>query len=67
MNKNRNAILGISAVIGAIVGVAAGMSLLKRVEENEERPLMTTREGVSLGMLVMGLLRQIALLGDDED
>ncbi|MEX2144398.1 MAG: hypothetical protein WD740_07370 [Anaerolineales bacterium] len=55
----------LSAIIGAVVGIAAGMTLLKRVEADEdERPFLTATEGMSLGMLVVGLLRQIATLGD---
>lgn len=64
MKTNRNIVLVIGAVLGALVGVAAGHSLLKR-SENSDRPMLTTAEGISLGTLVVGLLRQISNLGDD--
>lgn len=60
-------VLIISAIVGAAVGIAAGMTLLKRAESaEEERPMLTTAEGMSLGMLVVGLLRQISNLGADK-
>lgn len=60
-------VLIISAIVGAVVGVAAGMTLLKRTETDaEERPMLTATEGMSLGMLVVGLLRQIANLGAEK-
>lgn len=60
-------VLILSAVVGAVVGVAAGLTLLKRSEaDEEERPMLTAAEGMSLGMLVVGLLRQISNLGGDK-
>ncbi len=60
-------VLIISAIVGAVVGVAAGMTLLKRAEsDEEERPMLTAAEGMSLGMLVVGLLRQISNLGAEK-
>ena len=69
MNRKRNPqVLVLSAIMGALVGIAAGMTLLKRVEsEEEERPLLTAAEGMSLGMLVVGLLRQLTQLGNKKE
>jgi hypothetical protein len=66
MGRNRSSALIISAIIGAAIGVVAGISLLKRVESEgeEERPLLTAAEGMSLGMLVVGLLQQVSKLGN---
>ncbi|MEX2162330.1 MAG: hypothetical protein WD751_10510 [Anaerolineales bacterium] len=62
--QSRNQVLAISAILGAVIGAIAGITLLKRVEqEGEERPLLTGVEGMSLGMLVVGLLRQVSNLG----
>ncbi|MDA1329800.1 MAG: hypothetical protein O3B43_01865 [Chloroflexi bacterium] len=47
------------------MGVIVGQTLLKRSEE-EGRPTITAREGVSLGMMVVGLMRQLSQLGDGE-
>lgn len=65
--QSRRHLLAISAVIGAVIGVVAGMTLLKRSDESaEERPILTAAEGMSLGMLVVGLLRQISSLGGEK-
>lgn len=65
--QRRTQLLALSAVIGAVIGVAAGMTLLRRSEDSaEERPILTAAEGMSLGMLVVGLLRQISSLGIDK-
>lgn len=52
------------AVIGALAGVGAAYLLVKRAEDNDEPPQLSAREGVSLGLMVLGLLRQVAQLGD---
>lgn len=64
--QDRNQALAISAIIGAVVGVAAGLTLMKRVDDEgeEERPLLTAAEGMSLGMLIVGLFRQLSQLGN---
>jgi drug/metabolite transporter (DMT)-like permease len=64
--ENQTQVLAISAVIGAILGVAAGFVLLKRVEDQEERPALTAGESVSLGLLLLGVFRQLSRLGEDE-
>lgn len=66
LRSNRNATLIISAIIGAAIGVAGGISLLKRVEEDNERPILTAGEGISLALLVGGLIRQISTLGEEK-
>jgi hypothetical protein len=65
-NRNQSQILLIAGAIGALVGLAAGYTLLKRADERDGQPALTAREGVSLGMLVLGLLRQVAQLGDGD-
>lgn len=70
MESERNSrlpILAISAVAGALVGVGAGMVLVKRAEERGNTQALTAREGMSIGLLILGLLRQISQLGDGED
>ena len=63
MNKSRTIFLG--ALIGAITGLIAAMLLTRRAEKNERETAITTGEGLKLGVLVFGLLRAIASLGDD--
>ena len=62
--NNRNTIL-FGALIGAVTGVVAAILLTRRAEKNERDTAITTGEGLKLGVLVFGLLRAIASLGDD--
>jgi gas vesicle protein len=63
MNKNRTLLFG--AVIGAVTGLIAASLLNRRAEKSEKETALTPGEGMKLGMLVFGLLRAIASLGDD--
>ncbi|GAB4400984.1 MAG: hypothetical protein OHK003_27170 [Anaerolineales bacterium] len=62
--KNTRLLLG-GALIGAITGLIAAMLLNRRAEKNESETAITAGEGIKLGVLVFGLLRAIASLGDD--
>lgn len=62
-NKNKTLIMG--ALIGAFTGLLAAMLLQRSAEKNERDTAITTGEGLKLGVLVFGLLRAIASLGDD--
>ena len=62
-NKNKTIILG--TVIGAATGLMAALLLQRRAEKDERETALTTGEGLKLGVLVFGLLRAIASLGDD--
>ncbi len=63
MNKNR--IIFFGAAIGAVTGLVAALLLTRRAEKNERETAITSGEGLKLGVLVFGLLRAIASLGDD--
>ena len=63
MNKNRTLLLG--ALVGAFTGLIAASLLNRRAEKGEKETALTAGEGIKLGMLVFGLLRAIASLGDD--
>jgi glucokinase len=55
-------ILVAGVVIGALVGLGAAYLIANRVEE-DGRPLkVSSGEGIKLGLLVLGMLRQIASL-----
>ena len=63
-NKSKTLFLG--TLIGAFTGLLAAMLLERRVQNEESREVtLTTGEGLKLGVLVFGLLRAIAALGDD--
>ena len=62
-NKSKTLLMG--ALIGAFTGLLAAMLLQRRAEKDESETALTTGEGLKLGVLVFGLLRAIASLGDD--
>jgi hypothetical protein len=59
-------VLIIGAVIGALVGLGAAFLLAQNAEEEGKPPQISTGEGVKLGVLVMGLLRTVATLGESK-
>ena len=63
-NKTRTLIIG--AVIGAATGVLAAMLLNRREDGDETASTLTAGEGLKLGVLVIGLLRAISSLGEDD-
>ena len=63
MNKSRTILFG--ALIGAVTGLVAAILLTRRAEKNERETAITSGEGLKLGVLIFGLLRAIASLGDD--
>lgn len=64
MNKNKTLLFG--ALIGAVTGLIAASLLQRNAEKNEKETALTTGEGMKLGVLVFGLLRAIASLGDEK-
>ena len=63
--ENKGRIILSGALIGAITGLIAAMLLTRRAEKEERSTAITSGEGLKLGVLVFGLLRAIASLGDD--
>ena len=64
MNKSRTLLFG--AIIGAVTGLIAASLLNRRAEKTESETALTAGEGMKLGVLVLGLLRAIASLGDEK-
>ncbi|HET9908665.1 MAG TPA: hypothetical protein VFQ23_18600 [Anaerolineales bacterium] len=64
MNQNRILLFG--ALIGAFTGLIAAMILQRRADRTGTEISLSAGEGVQLGVMVMGLLRAIAALGDDK-
>ncbi len=56
--------LAIGAVVGALTGLAGAYLLVRRAEAQGTRPQLDAGEGIRIGVLLMGLLRQVALIGD---
>jgi gas vesicle protein len=63
-NKSKTLLTG--ALIGAFTGLIAAMLLTRRAEREEKSTAITAGEGLKLGVLVFGLLRAIASLGDEK-
>ena len=64
--QNKNRILLTGALLGAVTGLIAAMLLNRRAEQTESETAITAGEGLKLGVLVFGLLRAIASLGDEK-
>ena len=60
-------VLVIGAVVGALTGLAGAYLLLQRAKRRAETPNLSASEGIRLGLLVFGLLRQVTLLGSGDD
>ncbi|HEY5571674.1 MAG TPA: hypothetical protein VIK64_01560, partial [Anaerolineales bacterium] len=52
------------AVVGALIGVSGAYLLIQNADKRGERVEVTTGSGIKLGLLLLGLLRQIAQLGE---
>jgi len=63
--QNKNKVILAGALIGAVTGLMAALLLTRRAEKEEKETAITAGEGIKLGVLVFGLLRAIASLGDD--
>ena len=64
MNQNRTLLFG--ALIGAFTGLVAAMLLNRRAEQTGTELTLSTGEGMKLGVMVLGLLRAIASLGEEK-
>lgn len=60
----RPRVMVIGGVIGLLAGLLAAYLLIQRAEKQNQKPELNAGEGVKLGVLVFGLLRQIATLGE---
>jgi hypothetical protein len=59
-------VLIIGAVVGAIAGAGAAFLYTQRVEDPYHKPKFSSGDGVRLGLLLLGLVRQVSVLGDEE-
>ena len=60
----KSKVLLLGGVIGAAVGVGTTYLLVKQAERKGEPLKLGTGEGLRLGMLVLGMLRQVSSLGE---
>jgi hypothetical protein len=61
-----NRILLFGTLIGAATGLVAALILQRRAEKTGTQLSLSTGEGIQLGVMIMGLLRAIAALGDEK-
>ena len=57
----------LGGVLGALTGVVAAYLLIRRSEDGEQPPKIGAGEGVRLGLLLLGLLRQVTELGSQSE
>ncbi|HEY9525724.1 MAG TPA: hypothetical protein VIR02_01505 [Anaerolineales bacterium] len=62
-----NRVLLFGALIGAATGLVAALMLQRRAERTGTAISLSAGEGIQLGVMVMGLLRAVASLADNED
>ncbi len=63
-NKGRTILIGV--LIGAATGLVAAMMINRRAEQTGESTAITTGDGLKLGVMIVGLLRAIASMGDED-
>jgi hypothetical protein len=64
-NKTKTLIIG--TVAGAAVGLAGALLLTRRADETGTDITVSTGDGMRLGVMIIGLLRAVAALGDEKD
>lgn len=62
-----NRVLLIGTLIGAATGLVAAMMLQRRAERTGTEISLSAGEGIQLGVMIMGLLRAVAALGEKEE
>jgi gas vesicle protein len=65
MSRN-NRVLLLGVLIGAATGLVAALMLQRRAEKKGTEITLSTGEGIQLGVMIMGLLRAILSLGDND-
>lgn len=63
----RTRVLIVGGLLGALIGLGASYLLIQRAEREGTQVKMGTGEGIRLGMLVLGMLRQIGRLGEGKE
>ena len=54
----------VGGAVGLLVGLGAAYLLVQRSEREGSKPVLNLVEGIKLGLLVLGLLRQVSQLGE---
>ena len=62
-DTSRTTILLAGSIIGALLGAGAAYLLIQKAERENQALHVGTGEGIKLGLLALGMLRQVAQLG----
>lgn len=54
----------VGGLVGLITGLTGAYLLVQRARKTEEMRTLNASEGIKLGLLVFGLLRQVSQLGE---
>jgi hypothetical protein len=57
-------VLVIGGVIGLLTGLLGAYLLVQNAEKDQTKPELSAGEGIKLAVLVFGLLRSVAMLGE---
>ncbi len=61
-NAKKSRVLMVGAVIGALTGLGTAYLLTKNAEKEGEDLAISTGQGLKLGLLILGMLKQILQL-----
>jgi hypothetical protein len=59
-------ILIMGGLIGAVMGLGAAFLLIQRAERENRLPSLSAAEGIKLGLVALGAMKQVAQLGSGE-
>ena len=63
--KARALIIG--GVVGTLAGLGAAYMIFRRAEDEEGPPKIGVGEGLKLGLVLLGVLRQVSLIGQRDE
>lgn len=61
----KNKTLGVGAVIGALTGLGIAYFMIQNTEKEGKEFSFSSGQGVKLGLLLLGTIRQVMQLDDD--
>ena len=64
VENQKSKILVAGAIIGALTGIGTAYLLTKNAEKEGEELAISTVQGLKLGLLILGMLRQILKLDE---